>query len=103
MKKAPFKASNSTVCAALIGFCLIMVFLMFVIDFNQYVISYPIFKGIIIACALISSFSYLRFVYLKIRDWDKRPSKIAATIIKLLFLGLALYITISFPLAVLSR
>jgi hypothetical protein len=103
MKKAPFKVANSTTCAALIGFCLIVTFIMFAINFNQYVISYQMFKSILITCGVISSLSYLCFVYLKIRYWDKSSSKIATTMIKLLFLGIALYITISFPLAVLSR
>jgi hypothetical protein len=63
---------------------------------------YPVFIGIISICAVVSVFSYIGFVYWKIRNWDKNPIVVIATITKFFFLALLVFFIVSFPIAIIS-
>lgn len=103
MKSVPAKITNSRICALLIGFCLLITFLMFGANFNHYVVPYPVFITILVVCAVISVLCYLGFVYWKILNWKNDIYNIIGNIIKFFFLAVIVFFIVEFPIGVISN
>jgi hypothetical protein len=105
MKKPTPNEINSKTCAFMIIISLILMILMQGVYYYQNMVPYSVFITILFVCAIISSISFVVFLYYKIVLGEKKPApaQIRNDILKILFLAVMVYFTVATPINIVLK